>query len=204
MQKSKHHVVVDEFSFDSDALVSLYEKMAHCSLPWNEYKTAIKNRNNLEHTHQGRGDGGLGGVYSPMYEGKHMHEYKEIQDVVNKFNFLEPLGPDDVTFMTYQPGFTFKKHTDRQMHYNIMMPIIYGNEPECITFWKGEDHERDTTTEQEYTYNYNTQHPTIFNGKTIHSVDTIKEFRVVFRIKITHETYEDMIARYEAGEFLNV
>mgnify|MGYP003648454847 CR=1 FL=1 len=45
MQESKHHVVVDELVYNRPALKNLYERMSHCALEWNEYKTAIKNRN---------------------------------------------------------------------------------------------------------------------------------------------------------------
>ena len=72
MQLSKHHVVVDEITYDRNALRQLYQKMAHCALEWNEYKTAIKNRIGETHRHQGRADGFKGrlmGVYSPAYEG---------------------------------------------------------------------------------------------------------------------------------------
>ena len=47
-------------------------------------------------------------------------------------------------------------------------------------------------------------HPSIFNGKTLHSVEQIKYERVMFRIKVTHETYQDMIKRYKEGKFINV
>ncbi len=56
---------------------------------------------------------------------------------------------------------------------------------------------------EEYTYEYSHTHPSIFNGKILHSVEEIKEERVMFRIKITHETFEEMIERYKAGKFVN-
>tara|TARA_A100001011_G_scaffold174767_1_gene183436 strand:+ start:672 stop:1295 length:624 start_codon:yes stop_codon:yes gene_type:complete len=206
MKLSEHHVVVDEITYDQTALRQLYQKMAHCALEWNEYKTAIKNRIGETHKHQGRTDGFKGrlmGVYSPAYEGKHMGEYNEVKDIVSKFNFLKPLGNDDITFMYYEPGFVFKPHTDRQMHYNIMLPILPDDGFEKITFWKGTDADRNNPKGKEYTYEYSHTHPSIFNGKTLHSVDEIKEERVMFRIKITHETFEEMIERYKAGKFIN-
>ena len=207
MQESKHHVVVDELVYNRPALRNLYERMSHCALEWNEYKTAIKNRKNQVHRHQGRTDGYSGrlmGVYSPAYEGKHMQEYPEVKELISKFNFLEPLGNDDITFMYYEPNFVFKPHTDRQMHYNIMLPILPENDFEKITFWKGEDSDRDNPLGIEYEYTYDMNHPSIFNGKTLHSVEQIKYERVMFRIKVTHETYEDMIKRYKEGKFINV
>ena len=48
-----------------------------------------------------------------------------------------------------------------------------------------------------------TMHHPHHNGKTLHSVEEIKEERVMFRIKITHETFEEMIERYKAGKFVN-
>ena len=38
---------------------------------------------------------------------------------------------------------------------------------------------------------------------TQEDVEEIKEERVMFRIKITHETFEEMIERYKAGKFVN-
>lgn len=200
MLKFKHHCIVDEYEYDRQGLKDLFEQFPkECHLPWNAYKTAIKGET---HSHQPRGDGGLSGIFSPLYEGKQMKDYEPVQEVLSHFSFIEPLDDHDITFMTYQPGFKFKNHTDRYLEYNIMFPIIPEDAGEPITFYQGSDKDRDNPLGKEYTYNYSTRYPTIFNGKTIHSVDTIKNYRVMFRIKVTSESYFDMIERYEKKLFI--
>jgi hypothetical protein len=201
LQKFKHHCIIDEITYDHSALINLFNQFPdECHLPWNKYKAAIKGE---RHSHQPRGDGGLNGIFSPYWEGKQMWDYEPVKQVLSCFNFVNPLDEHDITFMTYTPGFTFANHTDRYLEYNIMFPLVPDDGGEPITFYKGEDKDRDNPLGVEYTYHYNTTHPTVFNGKTIHSVDTIQEYRVMFRIKVTSETYGDMLARYEAGEFIN-
>ncbi len=206
MQKFKHHCIIDEIDINREELLNLFNRIPkHCELPWNKYKQAVKAEGgaNSYKRNQNRGDGGLNGIFCPLWEGKNLTEYSEIQNVLNKFNFAQPLEEHDITYMTYTPGFTFANHTDRYLEYNIMFPLLPEDAGEPITFYKGEDKDRDNPLGVEYTYHYNTKHPTIFNGKTIHSVDTIKKYRVMFRIKVTTESYHDAIARYEAGNFIN-
>ena len=199
-----HHIVVKEINYDSESLIKLYEKMKHCALEWNEYKTAV---NGNSHKRQKLVDGFSGrllAVYSPMYEGKHMHEYSEIQKVLNKFNFLQPLGTDDISFQINEPGFKFKKHIDRQLEYTIMLPLLPKSNFNRLYFWHGDEKDRDKDLELDYALDYNMQHPTIFNGKVLHSVNEVQEERVILRIKVTHESYNDMLKRYNNGEFINV
>jgi len=65
------------------------------------------------------------------------------------------------------------------------------------------DEVRDSNLEKEYHLKYNHKNPIIFNGKIVHSVDNvIEQERVVLRIKITHESYHDMITRHKANKFV--
>ena len=207
MQQFKHHCIIDEINYNKDELINLFNRIPkECELPWNQYKKAIKKDGGAKGytRNQNRGDGGLNGIFTPYWEGKQITEYPEVQNVLKCFNFITPLDPHDITFMTYTPGFTFSNHTDRYLDYNIMFPLIPTDGGEAITFYKGEDEDRDNPLGIEYTYKYNTTHPTVFNGKTIHSVDTIKEYRVMFRIKVVNEPYNDMIDRYKANNFINL
>jgi len=207
MQKFKHHCIIDEITYNKQALIDLFNSIPKkCELPWNQYKQAIKDEGGAQSysKNQNRGDGGLNGIFTPYWEGKQITDYPEVQDILKHFNFLNPLHVHDITFMTYTPGFTFRNHTDRFLEYNIMFPLIPSDGGEAITFYKGEDKDRNNPLGTEYTYKYDTNHPTVFNGKTIHSVDTIKEYRVMFRIKVPDEPYNSMIKRYENGEFVNV
>ena len=209
MQEFNHHCIIDEISYNNQELIDLFNRIPKkCELPWNQYKNVIKDANpnrvySSGRKFQRRGEGGLNGIYTPLWEGKHMTEYPEIKKITNRFNFIDPIIPEDVTFMTYNPGFTFANHTDRYLEYNIMFPLIPNDGGEPITFYKGKDKDRDDPLGVEYTYSYNTTHPTVFNGKTIHSVDTIKEYRVMLRIKVASEKDEDMIIRYKDGKFMN-
>ena len=200
---SKNHITFTEITYDKNALLELYNKMKHCALEWNEYKTAIFGKNHVRQKLVDGFSGRLLAVYSPMYEGKHMHEYDEIKEVLSKFNFLEDLGVDDISFQINEPGFQFRKHTDRKLDYTIMFPLKPEQDFNKLTFWKGEDKDREKDLEKDYDLVYSMDHPTVFNGKILHSVEEVKEERVLLRIKITHESYEDMMSRYKEGTFLN-
>lgn len=199
----KHHITFDEITYDRLGLYELYKKMEHCALEWNEYKTAIFGDNHVRQKLPDGFPGRLLAVYSPMYEGKQMYEYLEIQKVLSNFNFLHPLGVDDISFQINEPGFQFRKHTDRKLDYTIMFPLFPVNDFNRLTFWKGTDKERDLDLEKDYDLEYSINHPTVFNGKVLHSVDECKTKRVLLRIKVTHESYEDMLHRYKRGTFLN-
>lgn len=199
----QHHITFSEITYDRLGLLSLYNRMKHCALEWNEYKTAIFGNSHVRQKLPDGFPGRLLAVYSPAYEGKHMHEYTEIQEVLSKFNFLQDLGVDDISFQINEPGFQFRKHTDRKLDYTIMFPLHPVENFNTLTFWKGEDKDRNKELEKEYDLEYSMNHPTVFNGKILHSVQECKVERVLLRIKITHESYEDMLVRYKEGTFLN-
>jgi len=211
----KHHVLFDEVTYDIEALTNLYHRMKHCSLEWNTWRTTIATRESMIHEHQELVDGFPGrllAIYSPMYEGKEMIDYPEIQDFVSNFNFLEPLGIADISFQINEPGFQFKKHIDLGLDYTMMCPLIPSKNFNDLIFWRGTkideenmtyDEVRDSNLEKEYHLKYNHKNPIIFNGKIVHSVDNvIEQERVVLRIKITHESYHDMITRHKANKFV--
>jgi hypothetical protein len=202
-----HHIILEEIHYDIEALTDLYLKMRHCALEWNEWKTAIASEKNLPHKRQKLVDGFAGkllAVYSPMYEGKQMIDYPVIQDFVKQFNFLKPLGNADISFQINEPGYEFRKHTDRNLDYTMMCPLLPRENFNNLIFWEGTDAERDSTNKKLYELQYSFKHPTIFNGKVLHSVNPINTERVVLRIKVTHESYNHMVNRYKAGEFLKI
>lgn len=202
----KHHVVFDEITYDLNALTDLYLKMRHCALEWNEWKTAIASEKNLPHKRQKLVDGFDGrllAVYAPAYEGKNMLDYPEIQEFISQFNFLKPLGNADISFQINEPGFEFRKHIDRNLDYTIMCPLLPRENFNNLIFWEGTEQERNIETPKIYELEYSFKHPIVFNGKVLHSVDPISTERVLLRIKITHESYEDMITRYKAGTLLS-
>jgi hypothetical protein len=202
-----HHIVLEEIYYDIEALTDLYMKMRHCALEYNEWKTVIAAEKSSTHNRQKLIDGFNGRlltIHSPMYEGKRLIDYPVIQDFLKQFNFLKPLGIADVSFQLNEPGFKFKPHTDRNLEYTIMCPLLPRENFNNLIFWEGTDAERNTANKKLYELEYSFKHPTIFNGKVLHSVNPVSTERAVLRIKITHESYADMVKRYKAGEFLNI
>ena len=59
-----------------------------------------------------------------------------------------------------------------------MFPLIPSDGGEAITFYKGEDKHRNNPLGTEYTYKYDTNHPTVFNGN--------KFQRNKFRTRVVH------------------
>lgn len=211
----QHHFTIKEMKYDKQPLLDLYDKLKDCKVPWNDYKKLY----NPNFGNQPRGDNGLGAIYAPYYEGKELIEYPAVQNIIKQINWADLIKEDkngntkhikktpqpiDCTFMTYEPGFVFKKHIDREMHWNLFLPLLPHTGFNSIKFWKGTDADRDIETELDYEYEYDHTVPNVLNGKVLHSVDEIKEFRVMFRIKCAWETFEAVKQRYEEGTLLNV
>jgi len=199
VSESSFHFVIPEIKIPTEELIELYESLKEYDYPWNEYK----GKYDLNKNYQPRGDGGLGAIYAPDKDGRDLIDYPLVQNIIKQFNFSYPVYKTDIAFMTYKPGFVFKKHTDREMYYNIMMPLIPRGYTDPIHYWKGADEDRDTTNEKIGTYYYDTIHPSVTDGKQIHSVDEIKEKRVIFRIKAIDETFQSVQERYKTGKFIN-
>tara|TARA_R110002153_G_scaffold133387_3_gene282355 strand:- start:41 stop:670 length:630 start_codon:yes stop_codon:yes gene_type:complete len=200
ISQSEFHFVISEVVSPIAELTELYESLKEYSLPWNDYKQKY----NPNKPNQPRGEGGLGAVYAPDKDGLEVIDYPVVKKLLKRFNFVQELNGIDVAFMTYEPGFVFQKHTDRDMQYNLMFPIYPLEDNAPIHFWDGRDEDRDSTKTKLATIHYSKQHPTLTNGKRIHSVDEIKQHRVMFRIKITQETFDEVRVRYEQGKFINV
>lgn len=195
-----HHLVFEEITYDIEALTALYKKMQDCALEYNEHvhqhqTTSKGNIQKLQKQPPGS-DGRLLAVYSPMFEGKEMTDYPEVQQVLSNFNFLSEPKNESVSFQINEPNHKFMKHIDRNLEYRIMLPLLPRDDLAPLTFWNGE--------EKNYTLNYSMKHPTAFNGKIIHSTEPNSVERVVFNIKVSDETFEDMVVRYNAGTFLNI
>lgn len=199
ISQSEFHFVISEVVSPIAELTELYESLKEYSLPWNDYKRKY----NPNKPYQPRGEGGLGAVYAPDKDGLEVIDYPVVKKLLKRFNFVQELSGIDVAFMTYEPGFVFQKHTDRDMQYNLMFPIYPLEDNAPIHFWDGRDEDRDSTKTKLATIHYSKQHPTLTNGKRIHSVDEIKQHRVMFRIKITQETFDEVRVRYEQGKFIN-
>ena len=203
MQLFEHHAILDEIDIPTDELVDLWQSFPeNCNLPWNEYKKYDSGERQKMQRYNPRVEGGgLCALYTPLHQGKQITEYKVVNDLLNKFNWLKQPDYHDITFMTYKKGFKFPVHYDTHLEYNIMFPLLPKNNMEPINFYEGQD--KHNPGSKKYTYYYNQYHPTVFNGKILHDVDSVADFRMIFRIKITSESYDDMIVRYKEGNFIN-
>ena len=120
----QHHFTIKEMKYDKQPLLDLYDKLKDCKVPWNDYKKLY----NPNFGNQPRGDNGLGAICAPYYEGKELIEYPAVQNIIKQINWADLIKEDkngntkhikktpqpiDCTFMTYEPGFVFKKHIDR-------------------------------------------------------------------------------------------
>jgi hypothetical protein len=202
MQLFEHHAVIDEIKIPSNELIELWKSFPdECNMPWNEYKKYVSGERQKTQRYNPRVEGGgLRALYTPLHEGKQITEYPVVKEIVDSFNWIVEPDHHDITFMTYRSGFKFPVHYDTHLEYNIMFPLLPKDEMEPINFYEGND--KHNPGEKIYTYNYSQEHPTVFNGKVLHDVDEVKDFRMIFRIKITNESYQDMIERYKQGEFI--
>ena len=105
VSESSFHFVIPEIKIPTEELIELYESLKEYDYPWNEYK----GKYDLNKNYQPRGDGGLGAIYAPDKDGRDLIDYPLVQNIIKQFNFTYPVYKTDIAFMTYKPGFVFKK-----------------------------------------------------------------------------------------------
>tara|TARA_B100000524_G_scaffold140239_1_gene70316 strand:- start:246 stop:863 length:618 start_codon:yes stop_codon:yes gene_type:complete len=198
--QAEHHRVLHEVSIDRQALLDFYNmfpKETH--LPWNEFKR--KYNPNNKYTAMLTDDFKM--VYAPAYEGKELIEYPIIQNLISKFNFKNPLIVTDVQILTYDAGFRFKKHVDREVNWSMFFPILpeWGGEP--LVYHKGSHRKKDDGPEIYRVY-YSTKHMTLTDGKVMHRVPKMSEQRVLLRIRSGDETYDELLDKINKGTFFNL
>ena len=81
-----------------------------------------------------------------------------------------------------------------------MIPIIPEDGGEPLTFLEGDDFRN--PGKEIYKVFYSTEHPTLVTGKTIHSVEKMKDYRVVLRLRTNGETYEDVMKKHDNNQFI--
>lgn len=201
MQIYEHHVILDEIDIPVQELIDLWKSFPkECNLPWNEYKLTVRPEN-YSFSPRVYQDAKFKALFTPMHEGKQITEYPVVQKILKQFNWIKKPDYHDITFVSYEKGFKFPVHYDTDLEYNIMFPLIPSQNFEPINFYEGND--RENPGKLIYTLHYSDKHPSIFNGKTLHDVNIIEDFRMAFRIKITNETFESMVKRYKQGKFIN-
>ena len=195
--RAEHHCVLEGVVWDRQELIDFYNKFDEsCHLPWNEFKKKYNPNNPYRKTLTDK----FRQIYSPNLEGKELIEYPVIQKLIKQFNFKVPLGVTDVQILAYEPGFEFVPHIDQEVEISIMIPIIPEDGGEPLTFLEGDDFRN--PGKEIYKVYYSTEHPTLVTGKTIHSVEKMKDYRVVLRLRTNGETYEDVMKKHDNNEFI--
>jgi len=200
ISQGEYHRVLHEIEIDRQALIDFYNmfpKETH--LPWNEFKRKYKPDN--KYTAMLTDEFKM--VYAPEYEGKELIEYPIIQNLISKFKFNNPLKVTDVQILTYDKGFRFKKHIDREVNWSMFFPLLpeWGGEP--LVYHEG-THRRDDDGLEIYRVYYSTKHMTLTDGKVMHRVPKMSEPRVLLRIRSGDETYDDLIHKINKGTFFNL
>ena len=195
--RAEHHCVLEGVVWDRQELIDFYNKFDEsCHLPWNEFKKKYNPNNPYRKTLTDK----FRQIYSPNLEGKELIEYPVIQKLIKQFNFKVPLGVTDVQILAYEPGFEFVPHIDQEVEISLMIPIIPEDGGEPLTFLEGDDFRN--PGKEIYKVYYSTEHPTLVTGKTIHSVEKMKDYRVVLRLRTNGETYEDVMKKHDNNEFI--
>ena len=204
----KYHATIDEVTYDQKELFDFYkshEQHVETFSDVMKYLTPSKR--------EFRGRPGMNAVNVHKTEGKYLGEYPIIKKIVSQFNFEKEITDKEVDLLHYDPGYKFHPHTDHFMKCGIMFPIIPESNFTPISFYsgKGHDPERNVNYEKrygwtdddiEYNHYYSMKHPTLFNGMAVHGVPTINEERVMLRIKVLGESFEDIVDKLKQGIFI--
>ena len=195
--RAEHHCVLEGVVWDRQELIDFYNKFDEsCHLPWNEFKKKYNPNNPYRKTLTDK----FRQIYSPNLEGKELIEYPVIQKLIKQFNFKVPLSVTDVQILAYEPGFEFVPHIDQEVEISIMIPIIPEDGGEPLTFLEGDDFRN--PGKEIYKVYYSTEHPTLVTGKTIHSVEKMKDYRVVLRLRTNGETFKDVMEKHDNNQFI--
>ncbi len=194
---AEHHRVLDGVVWDRNELLEFYQQFdASCHLPWNEFKKKYNPNNPYRRTLTDK----FRQIYAPNLEGRELIDYPVVQNLIRQFNFDEPLGVTDVQILAYEPGFSFVPHIDAEVDISIMFPIAPDDGGEPLTFWEGDDFRN--PGEMIYKVHYSTEHPTLVTGKTIHSVEEMKDYRVILRLRTAKTSFQSAIDKCNSGNFV--
>lgn len=208
MQVFDHHVIFDEITYDREELKEWY----------NSVKKHVKSFADVMNTtadtpHRKFTRSTLQTVDTYGSTGLHILDHEPIQRLVRQFNFDQPLDNRAVDVLVMRKGTDFKAHVDFRMHCGIMFPILPDVGAEPIDFYRippGAVWKRAANYNQQlivdrdllYSYHYNMQHPSMFNGDTIHGVRQVKQERVFLRFKCYSMTFDQVIAKAKAGNLI--
>ena len=204
----KYHATINEVTYDRKELFDFYkthEKQVDNFGNVMQYLTPSKR--------EFKGRPGMNAVNVHKTEGIYLGEYPIIQKIINQFNFKKEITEREVDVLHYDPGYKFHPHTDHFMNCGIMFPIIPESNFTPISFYsrEGVEAERNVNYEKtygwtdddiEYNHYYSMKHPTLFNGMAVHGVPTIDTERVMLRIKVLGESFEDIVDKLKQGTFI--
>lgn len=197
ISEAEHHKVLTGVKWYRQELIDFYLKFPEkCHLPWNEFKKKY----NPNNPYRKPLTDDFRQIYSPILEGKELIEYDIIKSIICQFNFSKPLKITDIQILSYNPGFSFVPHIDQEVNFSIMFPILPLDGGEPLTFHHGDDYKNPGAVI--YKVYYDTNNPTLVNGKVIHSVETMKNKRVYLRIRSGEETYKDIINKIHNNVFI--
>jgi hypothetical protein len=208
MQVFDHHVIFDEITYDREELKEWYNSVKKYTRTFADVMNT-----NQESVHRKFPKGTLQTVDTYSNTGLHILDYEPVKKLVKQFNFDQPLEGRAVDVLVMRKGTNFKAHVDFRMHCGIMFPILPDEGAEPIDFYQmplGCSWERSANYEHKivferdflYSYHYNMQHPSMFNGDTIHGVRQVKQERVFLRFKCYSMTFEQVINKAIAGNLI--
>lgn len=210
MQLDRFHCTMDEMTYDRQELEDFFNTHKQHVMPFGEYMQYMTNDTKRDFPSQP----GMNAVAVHKTEGKHLYDYEVVRKYMDRFNFDEPIDPLNLDMLHYDKGYRFHPHTDHYMNAGIMFPILPNGGMSPMRFYDREGYVperrvnyelRGWTDEHDIAYDhvYSLEHPTLFNGLQVHGVPTVQEeFRVILRLKVTTEFFEDIVEKLKKGTFI--
>jgi hypothetical protein len=214
MQIFEHHVIFDEVTYDREELKNWYSEVKQYRNDFGTVMNRLREESDSPLSHNKRFQLGLfDTIDSKGFINKHVIDFEPIQKLVKKFAFDTPLQTQDVDVLIYKPGYIFHPHVDFHMHCGIMFPILPDEGAAPIDFYRmpaeanwerAAGYGRLIKSDRDliYSYYYSLNHPSMFNGDTIHGVKNNDKERVFLRFKCLNMTFQDVIEKTKNGNFL--
>jgi hypothetical protein len=217
MQVFENHVIFDEIFYDREELKSWFESVRQYR---NDFGLVLnrqrKESTSNDLTHDKSFQHSLFDTIDTVGKiNKYIVEFEPISKLVKKFNFDPKLNPQDVDVLIYKPGYVFQPHVDFHMNCGIMFPIYPDTGASPIDFYRmpeGETWQRakgygssiNLERDLNYSYHYSLKHPSMFNGNVIHGVRNNDKERVFLRLKCLNMTFQQVIEKTRAGNFISL
>ena len=212
MQVFDHHIIFDEITYDREELKEWYDSVKQYLTSFAELMNKKDDDLKLSHDKKFK-ESQIKTIDTHPHTGIHIKDYEPIAKLVKQFDLGRPLIPRDVDVLIMRPGVRFNPHIDYHMHCGIMFPILPDVDAAPIDFyqmppgavWKrAQSYASQLNFNRDflYSYHYSMQHPSMFNGDTIHGVREVKQERVFLRFKCMALTFNQVIEKAKAGNFI--